>query len=472
MKLIKTMKLIKAALKREDEYELSYLYGVKLNSFNNIKESKSKYPGLLLQSGKFFRSLLKKTRPFKKKLSENIDVLIFIGSKNQFNSLHPTMGELDKTNVNYVSIAPKAICKSDFDCTLNLFEAFVSFFTFICYAPKLYFRLKKQKKLLEIKYFFSVYCETYIYLPFFISIISTLSDEQKLKLVIVSNDHNNPNRCLRLVCEMLGIKTLYMQHASVSNLFPPLLFDYALLDGEMAYETYKDCLNNLPHASNYPVNIFLSGQKKSVNRQEIKREKEGMFDIGIAVNTLDDFEFLKKIVEEIEQSNFTILIRTHPGQKKEFLNKLTSFNTKHNIEWCNPHQDSLSCFFTSINCLIAANSSIHLEAALAGVPTLYYEFSNNVELPDYYGYIKNGVSFKLNENDLIHSIKEGIEYCNSPFRNKALKRYSETYDTKWESKEGTLSALLIKKLLCNESIDNLFYHHSYDDSFMVYKIKD
>ena len=41
----------------------------------------------------------------------------------------------------------------------------------------------------------------------------------------------------------------------------------------------------------------------------------------------------------------------------------------------------------NVNILVASNSSIHLEAALDGLPTFYYEMSK-VLFPDYYGYVK------------------------------------------------------------------------------------
>ena len=56
----------------------------------------------------------------------------------------------------------------------------------------------------------------------------------------MSNDHSPANRALLLVAKSKGIKTVYMQHASVSNLFPVLDFDYSFLDGVNAYNIYKE----------------------------------------------------------------------------------------------------------------------------------------------------------------------------------------------------------------------------------------
>ena len=56
------------------------------------------------------------------------------------------------------------------------------------------------------------------------------------KILFLSNDHSPFNRCLLHHSKSMGIKTIYMQHASVSDKFPPLEFDYSLLDGQESFE--------------------------------------------------------------------------------------------------------------------------------------------------------------------------------------------------------------------------------------------
>ena len=165
----------------------------------------------------------------------------------------------------------------------------------------------------------------------------------------------------------------------------------------------------------------------------------------IAVNTLDEFKFLDELIKKANSEGLTVLVRTHPRQSKLFLDKLSLIAVKNSIQWCDPHQDSLGCFFNSIDCLIAANSSIHLEAALAGVATLYYEFKDDIELFDYFGYVKSGLASTLNIISMQHSISEAKQHRGSIFYSEAVKTYSATYMTKWEHKEGELAAKLIQK---------------------------
>lgn len=469
MNILKVLKTVNASLKKEDELTLSYIHGIKLDSFDHIKQSKTNYSGLFLQICRYFYSLFKMVCFSKRNFDPAKEVLIFAGTKNQHSSLIPTMHALNELNIDYNLIAPKEVGGSYENYSLNVLEFLLSFYIFIRYSYKLYFKLKKAGKNFEIKYFFSAYCKSYTNLVFFISTLLKLSSEDKLRLVILSNDHNNPNRCLRLACEILDMKTLYMQHASVSTLFPPLQYDYALLDGKVAFDAYKNCLSNLPNIPTYPVSVFLSGQKKIVSKQGDKAWK--VFDIGVAVNTLDEFEYLEDLVKKANKYGLSVLVRTHPGQSKAFLYKLELITATNNIEWCDPHEDSLSYFFNSIDCLVAANSSIHLEAALAGTATLYYEFNKNIALPDYYAYVKNGLAYTLNIENMLESINKGKQHCNSIYYKEAVKKYSATYMTNWEHKEGELAAKLIKKIITEKSFDNIFIQSTVSDIYALYDIK-
>lgn len=468
MNIFRILKIIDTSLKQEDELTLSYIHGLKLDCFGHVAKYKTKYSGFFLQICLFLCSLLNMVSLKKKLLDPEKAVLVFAGTKNQYNSLYPTMRALDDLAISFNLISSREVDRNSKDFTLNLKEFLLVLYVFIRRAYKLYFRLRKEKKHIGLKLFFSSYCRNYTYLVYFTSTLLKLSSSSKLKLVVMSNDHNNSNRCLRLVCEMLNIKTLYMQHASVSNLFPPLQYDYALLDGKVAFETYMNCLSNLPISYKYPINIFLSGQKKSVNvKSEMNTE---LFDVGIAVNALDDFKFLEMLIEDVLKSDLTVLVRTHPRQSKAFLIQLSILTEGSNVKWCNPLEISLSGFFNSIDCLIAANSSIHLEAALAGVATLYHEFESCVEKPDYYGYIKNELVGVLNVENIPQSISERKLHFKSAQHQNAIKKYSATYMTCWEYKEGELSAKLIEKILKSEKFNDIFNLSRTHDLYNLYEL--
>lgn len=472
MNIIKLFKSSQVALKCEDELSLAHIYGQKLHEAPHLINNKIRMKGAILRSLVFFYHLAKKIKIYSNKNCMERDVFIYAGTQNQLSSLIPTIDGLTELNIQYSLVLGNRNLKGS-ESFINLMVtpkvAFTSVLLYLSHVIPLYFKLKNQNKNKEIEFAFNVFCKAYIYIPVFLSLLEKQNKNDLVKLIVMSNDHSVENRCLRVVGEVLKIKTLYMQHASVSELFPPLMYDYALLDGQVAFNTYMNCSSNHLSKNNHQTKVFLSGQKKAIKFSRNTKEKS----IGIAVNTLDNIEDVLNLLNTFVTNNYTVVIRTHPYQQKYFVDNLNSYIAKHYlITWSNPKEDSLINFFSSVSCVIAANTSIHLEAALAGLSTIYYELAKDINKADYYGYVKNGISFELNDNNLIRSLQDGIEYCNSSFRNEALKRYSETYNTKWESKEGELSASLIKKILCKENVGDLFYSHFSDNSFSVYKIKE
>ncbi|EJF10515.1 hypothetical protein O71_08405, partial [Pontibacter sp. BAB1700] len=59
--------------------------------------------------------------------------------------------------------------------------------------------------------------------------------------IVFANDHNADARAMLLAAKQLGIPTVYVQHSSVSNLFPPLSFDLNLLEGQDSLDKYRQC---------------------------------------------------------------------------------------------------------------------------------------------------------------------------------------------------------------------------------------
>jgi hypothetical protein len=300
---------------------------------------------------------------------------------------------------------------------------------------------------------------SYIYVPYFIDLLKKIDP----KIVIISNDHSVSNRSLRLSAEILRIKTIYVQHASVSELFPPLEFNYTFLDGKIAHQIYLNCYknqteNNLRIKQNIKnCEIILSGQKKLVIKKKINQEFEKL-NIGLAVNELDNFNHVREILGHIKNIESKCIIRTHPAQDQVFIRKLSKYiENKDWLIWSDARVQMISDYFANINIMIASNSSIHLEAAIAGLPTFYYEMSENLVKTDYYGYVKNGISIELKKKFSLKMLQSLIKNTlNSKQREQAIKNYSQTYNTFWQNREGQLTAIVIDKILNNKPLNEFF----------------
>ncbi len=456
----------KLALSKENEIELNFFL-----SQDNIDEvireditNKQKFKGIFLQSLLFFYRILNNLSLFEKKISTK-PVYAFSGTYNQFISLKSTLEALEANGDKFLLSINKNVFNKNYNfkdaksVKFNIKVALCGFVLFFLRVLPLYLELKKKNKNYEISTKFNLFCEAYVLVPFFIDILKKVQS----KVIIISNDHHVINRSLRLSAEIMNIKTLYTQHASVNELFPPLEFDYALLDGNVAHkyyiQSYQAQTKTSPRVEKNITNcnIILTGQKKLVVKKNEEKQLKGLH-IGIAVNPLDDFDYLKKLLDHLSSMKVKCIVRTHQGQSLFFLNRLKAYIRDENwINLSDSREHLISDYFTQINLLIANNSSIHLEAALAGLPTFHYQLSGE-GCVDEYGYIRNGITKILESNFSFESLKN---FANSENNNlqriKSIKNYSETYDTAWQNQEGKLTALIINRILNDKPLDDLFH---------------
>ena len=245
----------------------------------------------------------------------------------------------------------------------------------------------------------------------------------------------------------MQIKTVYLQHASVTTIYPALSVSYAFLDGKYAMEIYKQCdINRFGDGYlGFKSKVLLTGQKKIIYKSKDTEKK-----VGITLNVLDDLEKVITLVVSIAKSR-EVIIRWHPTQPKSDVDKLLNYSFNNNkIKFSNPLKESVSFFLMDISYLVAGNSSIHLEAALAHVLTIYYEFTEQKH-PDYYDYVKNGLAQQANSIDEIQRIIQKGTSTNKELEN-AINHYSATYKTSWEGHEGELVAQCLEAIFENREL--------------------
>ena len=452
------------ALSKESELELDYFSGSKIKDEELTNFQRSKYRGIFLQVLLFFYKVLINFKLFdKKKLKKPI--FLFSETVNQFNTLKTISDALKEKGEDFYFFISKSLFKKNFDLENLRFMKFnfnvilVCFILFFYRALPLYLKLKKKNQKNKISIRFNQSCMSYVFIPYFIDLLKKI----KPKIVIISNDHSVSNRSLRLSAEMLGIKTIYLQHASVSEFFPPLEFDYTLLDGKVSHQIYLHCyknqaIENLRIKNNIKnCEIIFSGQKKIVTKKNKNRELSEL-NIGFAVGENDNFNYVQELLNYINNNKTKCIVRTHPAQDPLYIEKLKKYmEDKDWLSWSDPREHLISDYFAYINVIIAGESSIHLEAAIAGLPTFHYELSENLVQPDYYGYVKNGISMRLKKNFSLNKLKSSIQNkFNSSQRAQAIKNYSETYNTHWQNREGQLTCIIIDKILNNEPLDQFF----------------
>lgn len=269
----------------------------------------------------------------------------------------------------------------------------------------------------------------------------------QIKLLIVSNDHFPIVRAFILQAREHGIKTAYTQHASVSNFFPPLVFDYSFLDGEESYQKYRSI-------SKIEGKVFLVGSPRFDVISQLKRQYSDL--IGVAFNRLDDNKKIVSLIKKLKENGFqNIVVRPHPQQDKN--NPDWSMFTDIGCEVSHPLQENPFMFISRLSFLVAGTSSIHLEAALLRIPSVIYNMQTNIgnlDL-DYYGYAKMGLT----------PIASSAEEIVSHIRNNHLpnidtiRYYDAAYGTEYDGKSATLAAKVIDAYVDgkeNEMLATLF----------------
>lgn len=442
---------INKILSEEPEEWLAYLHGQQFSNLPHLKEATPKISGVILRIAVYFYHLIYSycisAFNFDKAVG-NIDFFVYAGSANQANSLNETINNLSFKSVCVLAQSPRSGLLNKINKETNfeqlkfsLSDVCTAIVLFIYHGRSLYLRLKAiDQKLIDN--YFNVFCSTYLYLAVFYRVMKT----KKPSFVIMSNDHNPDCRSLLAVAHFLNIKTVYMQHASVSDLFPALTVDYAFLDGQCALDTYLECE---AHKSKFyqgkeATEIFLTGQKKILSNNKKKENNR----VGLAVNMLDEVNKALSLVDDLTKDGFHICIRWHPRQIESEVRQIkNALSSRVLVTLSDPKKQSIDSFLSEVSFMISGNSSIHLEAAAAGVITVYYELQPTPH-PDYYGYVRNGVAIKVNSYS---ELKKTLVYKTKPNHyEEAVRYYSATYGTEWYGKEGELVA---KKLLNISNID-------------------
>ncbi|PWL39846.1 hypothetical protein DKG77_03180 [Flagellimonas aquimarina] len=255
------------------------------------------------------------------------------------------------------------------------------------------------------------------------------------KAIVFTNDHEIMPRALLLAAKKLNIPTYYVQHASVSKYFPPLSFDFALLEGEDSKKKYLKIQKT-------DTKIYLVGMPKFDQYVELANKENRLESIGIAYNAMDDIELLKKMICHLTKSfpDLKFIIRPHPSDQREVKGLKVNFSSS--------RKENSFEFLTRIDALIASDSSIHLEAVLLNIFSMSYSFSNN-NFIDYYGFVQNGL---IDHFDSIDDLSRQIISlkCEKPNVQKKAAYYNAAIGSDFYGTSAKKAANIIKETLSIE----------------------
>ncbi len=233
-----------------------------------------------------------------------------------------------------------------------------------------------------------------------------LIKRSKPKIIIFANDHVTISRSLLLAANKMGVKTYYIQHASVSNYFPPLVFKFSLLEGKDAYHKYLNC-------GETKSKVYLVGMSKFDSFIDRINRNTKVKSLGIAYNHMDNVTTISQFIETIKKAHPELLIitRPHPSDVRKI-------ELPENVLLSDSKNEDAFSFLCKIDALITGDSSLHLEATLLNVYSMYFEFTKT-KLFDYYGFIKNGLVDYYSSINAINIQLNNLKLYKPDIRNKA-----------------------------------------------------
>lgn len=268
----------------------------------------------------------------------------------------------------------------------------------------------------------------------------------KPESIVLANDHSYDRRALIYRCEEFNITTIYIQHASVSYAFPELHFTYSFLDGKDALEKYTS------HGKELYGKVISLGAVRYDNLSSLQKMRLNWSNsncIGIAINELDSNEEANNFCNYLLQvfPDIKIIIRSHPAMKK----RPFVFDNKDRIIYTCATDETIIDYLKSVDIQISGDSGIHLDAIIAGTPTLAYDFTGE-GYGDNYGYVKIGLLSLYNtEEELTNAISLYFNNSSNFHPNEEIVRcFDESYG---KSYAGMSHKVVSNFILCGYNLD-------------------
>lgn len=421
-------------MKKTNIYDIGYIYfstGIGFSKYMNRPIdnffSKNCFLGCIDFVLKAIHSLFHSGFRFKKFPSAYNGVVAFGLSNNNRNTLMPIVRELGEEKV------CSLFDSKDFPMWEVYFFAFPHLFSLI----KEYHKAKAEDKQI-IRYFFHKFWRMYGCRK----VAERLIKHYHPKIILLANDHLEMNRTLMEVANEHDVKTLYVQHASVTDKFPPLHFSFSMLDGEDSFAKYKS-------AGDLKGEIYLCGGVR-FDAIETSKNKETKA-MGVAINSVDSQELVKRdsllLKDRFGSSGWKVVLRPHPAMNQDFWRN-----------WCDSNGIGFSCsteessfdFLGRLSFLVSNQSSIHLDAAMCHVPSVIYNMSKSV-VKDHYGYSEKGLVPEARSiNELCDVIDRAAEYR---YDTQIVRYFNSSYNTPFEGKVAVMIASLIRDVLKGNSLE-------------------
>lgn len=362
------------------------------------------------------------------------DAVLYVTTQNQLSSLLPLMDELPEGTL----LSDRHQVKSGYR-----YPAFWAHLLSLLFLPLTVFRFYRSRREHDLLFLCRNGLDRYLVTYGYYVVSRLWLRHYRPGVVVVSNDSAVFQRSLCLAAHHEGIPTVFIQHASASPLFPTLMFDFALLDGSDALETYER-----PHSGS-KTKIFLVGMPKFDRYYGSINRKQRAESIGIGVNMLDPLENVKKLISQLRAHfpDAPMHLRPHPRE-----NRMTMWEEladEFNLSISNANAEDVFAFLSKVDLIIAGNSSIHVEAVMLNVYSITYNFQPHSDYKAY-SFVERGLSVQAADPARVCAIFSELRQEKKSIRHKA-KPYCATIGTHFDGLSSVLAAEIIGTIAAGET---------------------
>ena len=211
---------------------------------------------------------------------------------------------------------------------------------------------------------------------------------KELRVFIHFNDHYPLNLLLQREAHTSGIKTVYIQHASVTEEFPELTADINLLFSQDSSEKYRNTQKK---------KVIILSDLRFVNMKKIEvNTKTSRQTVMIVFNKRDDIGTVGRLASSLAKiMRMNIILRPHPDDARKGLLKLNHLSQRVSLSDADLEDDLANCDVVLLN-----ETNVILECLFYRRAFILTTFLGPFN--DHYGYYKSGLV--LNRADTIDDL--------------------------------------------------------------------
>ncbi len=262
--------------------------------------------------------------------------------------------------------------------------------------------------------------------------------------IVIANDHVNWTTTLAQAARDENIPTLYIQHASVTENFPSLSFDYTCLEG-------RDALLKYDQSGPSRTMVFLTGAPKFDQYHQFINKTRHVKAVGICTNKFDTLETVETLCQRLHQKfpYLRYVLRPHPSDER--IEAWQELAWRYGMDHSDSRMEASFEYLKGIDAIIAGETNILLEGALLNVYPIYYDYEN-IQL-DFYGFLRNGlVEGRFNQPEQLCQVLSRIEKQRPDVRERA-KFYCETIGTPYDGRSTELCSRIIAAVSSGSEIN-------------------